>query len=92
MDTSKFPRVNGTPGLSLVDYFAARAMPFVVQKQTEVNNGNINPFNVGMMSYAIALGMLAAREQPEEAFIPKEPKIEPPSDLVKPDGPKLVIP
>ena len=66
------------PQQDLLDAFAAAALPAVIEGQLSALAGKVNPHNIGMMCYAIALGMLAAREQPEEAFVPKEaPKEEP---------------
>ena len=70
-------------GLSLLDYFAAHAMPVVIKAMAGEKDGEINPYAIGMVSYSIALGMLAAREQPEEAFKQREPV---------PEAPKLVTP
>ena len=71
------------PGMTLLDYFAAHAMPVVIKAMAGEKDGEINPYAIGMVSYSIALGMLAAREQPEEAFKQREPV---------PEAPKLVVP
>jgi len=71
------------PGLTLLDWFAAHAMPVVIKAMAGEKDGEINPYAIGMVSYSIALGMLAAREQPEEAFKQREPV---------PEAPKLVVP
>ncbi len=72
----------------LLDLFAGQAMPAVIEAQVAAMKGQVNPFQIGMMCYAIALGMLAAREQPEEAFAPREKEPE----IIQPEGPKLVVP
>ena len=84
-----YPRVHGTPGIDLLDYFAAQAMPAVIAATVALGEKQINPFQVGMLSYAIAFGMLAAKEQPEEAFQPEEAKVEPPAE---PEQPSLIVP
>jgi hypothetical protein len=71
------------PGVTLLDFFAAHAMPVVIKAMAGEKDGEINPYAIGMVSYSIALGMLAAREQPEEAFKQREPV---------PEAPKLVVP
>ena len=71
------------PGMTLLDYFAAHAMPVVIKAMAGEKDGEINPYAIGMVSYSIALGMLAAREQPEEAFKQREQP---------PEVPKLVTP
>jgi hypothetical protein len=96
VDLSKYPYVaprtvyegkdfvqNEDPGLSLLDYFAGAVLPEVLRAHVEANKGQVNPFSIGMMCYALALGMLAAREQPEEAFQPKEA---PPAEEAPPKG------
>ena len=65
---------------SLLDFFAAEALPTVLAEHVKANKGSVKPLSVGMVCYAVALGMLAAREQPEEAFAPQETKIEPPPE------------
>lgn len=85
MDMSKYPYVSprtvfegkdcvpkDDPGMSLLDFYAGQALPVILENHVKRNAEQINPFTVGMLSYAVALGMLAAREQPEEAFQPKE--------------------
>ena len=105
MDMTKFPPFHKTtiyegpdvvpkdyPGLTLLDYFAAQALPVVVKEMAGEKGGEINPFVTGMVCYSIALGMLAAREQPEEAFSPKNQKAPEEPAVGSTEGTKLIVP
>lgn len=75
---------------TLLDKIAIEAMKLIMAEHIRKDPEKINPFNVGMLSYATALGMMAAREQPEKAFMPQEPpQIEVPPNtglIVPPQG------
>jgi len=71
---------------TLLDKIAIEAMKLIMAEHLRGENKEINPFNVGMLSYATALGMMAAREQPEEVFVQKQEPApsETPSSLIVP--------
>jgi len=79
MDKNSVAYFHKSEQTTLLDKFALEAMKLILAEHIKRNPDKIDPFTVGMLSYATALGMMAAREQPEASFQPKQPpKAEPP--------------
>lgn len=79
---------------TILDWYAGQALPAVVTAQIDALKGQINPMQIGMISYAIALGMMQAREMPEEAFMPKPQEEQPvgKEETAPVEEPKIVMP